>query len=90
MEQESARSIIEKLVRIWKITLTARNVVESDFVQVDRGAKLSKKNNFHFHTFNLTLLHFQFHTFRKIKLLFHPGGKGSPVVEEEQQSENST
>ena len=59
--------------------MTAKNVVESDFAQVDRGAMLSKKNNFHFHTFALLLSHFHF-----------TGGKGSPVVEEEQQSENAT
>ena len=46
LEQESARSIIEKLVRIWKIILTVRKERESGyFMQVERGAQLSKKNN---------------------------------------------
>ena len=46
LEQESARSIIEKLVRIWKIILSARKERESGyFMQVERGAQLSKKNN---------------------------------------------
>ena len=45
MEQESARSIIEKLVRIWKTILRNRNLGEGNFVQVERGAQLSKKNN---------------------------------------------
>ena len=46
LEQESARSIIEKLVRRWKIILTVRKERESGyFMQVERGAQLSKKNN---------------------------------------------
>ena len=56
MEQESARSIIEKLVRIWKAKLSKKNNFHTFTLSL---------SHFHFHnfTFTLSLSHFHFHTF---------------------------